>query len=196
MAIEPVGIPCQRTAVFLFLVFSVVVVGSSLSAGQVAARWDFFGGYSYLRFESTSIGYANWSNLNGFNGEISYNFTPSWTLTADGSGHYGDQLSLYTYMGGPQYTLRRDKSSIFAHALFGKVQDTVNIATATRDGFLSVGRAFAVGGGYDMDLTPRFTLRVQADYLNTNTFGATQNNIRISTGLVFHHGHIGRRPKL
>ena len=45
-----------------------------------------------------------------------------------------------------------------------------------------------------MDLTPRFTLRVQADYLNTNTFGATQNNIRISTGLVFHHGHIGRHP--
>ena len=84
MAIEPVGIPCKKTAVFLFLVFSVVVVGSSLSAGQVAARWDFFGGYSYLRFESTSIGYANGSNLNGFNGEISYNFTPSWTLTADG----------------------------------------------------------------------------------------------------------------
>ncbi len=109
MAIEPVGIPCKNSSLPL-PGFSVVVVGFSLSAGQVAARWDFFGGYSYLRFESTTIGYANRSNLNGFIAELSYNFTPSWTLTADGSGHYGAQLTLYTFMAGPQYTLRRDKS--------------------------------------------------------------------------------------
>jgi len=196
MAIEPVGVPYKRTAVFIFLVFSVVVVGSCLSVGQVAPRWDFFAGYSYLRFDSPTVGYAHWSNLNGFNGEVAFNFTPRLTLVLDGNGNYGDQLTVYNYMAGPQYTWRSDKSAFFAHGLFGKAQNTVNIETATRNGFLSVGRAFAVGGGYDRDLTPRFTFRVQADYLNTQTFGVTQNDIRISTGLVFHHGHIGRRPKL
>jgi hypothetical protein len=196
MAIEPAGVRRKRAAVFIFFVLGLVLTGSSLSAGQVAPRWEFFGGYSYLRFDSPTIGYANWSNLNGFAGEVTFNFTPKLSLTADGNGNYGNQLSAYNYMAGPQYFLRKDKSAFFAHGLFGKAQNTVNILTATRDGFTSVGRAFAIGGGYERDLTPMFTLRVQADYLNTATFGATQNNIRISTGLVFHHGHIGRRPRL
>ncbi|HXM23962.1 MAG TPA: hypothetical protein VN948_22085 [Terriglobales bacterium] len=196
MAIERVGVPCKRAAVFIFFVFSVVMAASSLSAGQVAPRWEVFGGYSYLRLDSPTIGFANWSNLNGFNGEATFNLTPVWGLTADGSGHYGSQLTVYNYMIGPQYSLRRDKSKFFVHALFGKAQNTVNISTATRNGFESVGRAIAAGGGYDLDLTPRFTFRAQADYLRTQTFGATQNDIRISTGLVFHFGHIGRRPKL
>jgi hypothetical protein len=196
MAIERVGVPCKRAAIFIFLVFSTVMAASSLSAGQVAPRWEFFGGYSYLRFDSPRLGYANWSNLNGFNGEVTFNLKPQWGFTADGSGHYGNQLTIYNYMIGPQYSLRKDKSSFFGHVLFGKAQNTVNIPTATRNGFESVGRGVAAGGGYDRDLSPRFTFRVQADYLNTSTFGATQNDFRISTGIVFHHGHIGRRPRL
>jgi hypothetical protein len=196
MAIESVGVPCKRMAVFLFFAFSLVLAGSSLSAGQVAPRWEFFGGYSYLRFDSPKVGYANWSNLNGFNGEITFNFTPSLSLTADGNGNYGNQLTVYNYMVGPQYFWRRDKGSFFVHGLFGKAQNTVNIQTATRNGFLSVGRAYALGGGYERELTPMFTFRAQADYLNSETFGASQNNLRVSIGLVFHHGHIGRRPKL
>jgi len=197
MAIERVGVPCKRAVVFLIFVFLAVLGASSISGAQVAPRWEVFGGYSYLRFDSSTIGYANWSNLNGFNGEATFNLTPRWGLTADGSGHYGSQLTVYNYMAGPQYSIRRDKSRFFAHVLFGKAQNTINIATASRNGFLSVGRTIAAGGGYDWDLTPRFTLRaVQADYLNTHTFGFTQNDIRISTGVVFHFGHIGHRPRL
>jgi hypothetical protein len=196
MAIERAGVPCKRAAVFIFLVSSVVMAASSLSAGQVAPRWDFYGGYSYLRFDSTTLGFANWSNLNGFNGDVTFNITPRWGVTADGSGHYGSQLTVYNYMVGPQYALRRDKSKFFVHGLFGKAQNTIDISTSIHGGFLSVGRSIAGGGGYDLDLTPRFTFRVQADYLRTQTFGASQGNLRVSTGLVFHWGHIGRRPKL
>jgi hypothetical protein len=196
MTIERVGVPCKRAAVFLFFVFSAVMAVSSPSAGQVAPRWEFFGGYSYLRFDSPTLGYVNWSNLNGFNGEVTFNITTRWAVTADGSGHYGNQLTVYNYMLGPQYAFRRDKSKFFIHGLFGKAQNTVNISTSISNGFESVGHAYAVGGGYDRELTPRFTFRVQADYLNTHTFGATQNDIRVSTGLVFHIGQIGRRPKL
>jgi hypothetical protein len=196
MNIARLDVPCKKAAVFSFMVFSAVMAVSSLSVGQVAPRWEFYGGYSYLRFDSPTIGYVNWSNLNGFNGEVTFNITTRFAVVADGSGHYGNQLTIYNYMLGPQYALRRDKSKFFVHGLFGKAQNTVNISTATRNGFESVGRAFAAGGGYDRDLTPRFTFRVQADYLNTSTFGATQNDIRVSTGVVFHIGRIGRRPKL
>jgi hypothetical protein len=196
MAIERVGIPCKRAAIFLFMVVSVVMAASSLSAGQIAPQWEIFGGYSYMRFDSPPLGYPSWSNLNGFDGEVSYNITHNFGVTADGSGNYGSMITTYNYMIGPQYSLRKYKSKYFVHAFFGKAQNTVNIETLMKSGFESVGRAYALGGGYDRDLNPRFTFRIMADYVHTDTFRTTQSDVRISTGLVFHIGHFGRRPKL
>jgi hypothetical protein len=196
MAIERVGAPCKRTAI-LFFWFLSVVMAPSLSLGQVAPRWEVFGGYSYRRFDSPTVGFTDHSNLNGWNAGATFNLTPQWGIAADISGQYGSKLSAYNFLIGPQYSWRKEKSKFFVHALFGKAQNTVNIKTSTRNGFESVGRAIALGGGYDFDLTPRFTIRaVQAEYVNTHTFGNTQNDVRISTGLVFHIGQIGRRPKL
>jgi hypothetical protein len=196
MAIERVGVPCKRAAVFIFFVFSLIMAASSLSVGQVAPRWEVFGGYAYRNVDSTTFGFANRSNLNGFDAEGTFNIKPSWGVTADVGGQYGSQLTMYNFLIGPQYAMRRDKSKFFVHGLFGKAQNRVDITTSISSHFESVGRAIVAGGGYDRDLTPRFTFRVQADYLRTTTFGATQNDIRASTGLVFHFGHIGRRPKL
>jgi hypothetical protein len=196
MAIERVGIPCKRAAIFLFFVSSVVMAATSLSTGQVAPRWEVFGGYAYRSVDSTTFGFVNRSSLDGFDAEGTFNIKPRWGVTADVGGQYGSQMTVYNFMAGPQYAKRGDKSKFFVHGLFGKAQDRVNITTAISSHVESVGRAIVAGGGYDRDLTPRFTFRVQADYLRTDTFGTTQNDIRASTGLVFHFGHIGRRPKL
>jgi hypothetical protein len=196
MAIEPVGVPGKRAAVFFFFVSSLVMMASSLSHGQVAPRWEVFGGYAYRNVDSTTFGFANRSSLNGFDAEGTFNIKPSWGVTADVGGQYGSQLTVYNFLAGPQYAMRRDKSKFFVHGLFGKAQDRVDISTSIRNHFESVGRAIVAGGGYDRDLSPRFTFRVQADFLRTDTFGTSQNDIRASTGLVFHFGHIGRRPKL
>jgi hypothetical protein len=196
MAIERVCFAGKRAAVFIFFFFSVVIAASSFSLGQVAPRWEVFGGYAYRNVDSTTFGFVNRSNLNGFDAEGTFNITPRWGVTADVGGQYGSQMTVYNFLIGPQYALRRDKSKFFVHGLFGKAQDRVNITTPISSHFESVGRAIGAGGGYDLDLTPRFTFRVQADFLRTDTFGTTQNDIRASTGLVFHFGHIGRRPKL
>jgi len=197
MTIESVGVHCKRNAAFLILISLVVLAASSLTAAQVAPRWEIFGGYSYRSFDSTTVGYANRSNLNGFNIEPSFNITTQWSVVADVSGQYGSQLTVYNFMGGPQFYWRKEKSAFFVRALFGKGQNTVNIKTETRNGFESVGFAASAGGGYDRDLTPRFTIRVvQADYVHTHTFDVTQNDFRVSTGLIFHFGQIGHRPKL
>ena len=53
------------------------------------------------------------------------------------------------------------------------------------------------GGGFDYFWKPRITIRVvQADYINSNTFGVTQNDVRVSTGIVINFGHIGHHPRL
>ncbi len=181
------------------LLFLAVILAPGFAAAQVAVapRWEVFGGYSYLRLDSPTFGFANYSNMNGWNAAGSVNLTLKWSATLDLSGHYGSQLSDLNYLLGPQYTFRRDKSRFFVHGLVGKGQNRVDITVGTQTHFESVGRAYAGGGGFDWDWSPRITFRVlQADYFNTSTFGKTQNDIRVSTGVVFHFGHIGHHPKL
>jgi len=196
MAIERVGVSGKRAAVFFFFLSLVIMAASSLSLGQVAPRWEVFGGYAYRNVDSTTFGFVNRSSMNGFDAEATFNIKPRWGVTADAGGQYGSQMTVYNFLIGPQYAKRGDKSKFFVHGLFGKAQDRVNISTSISSHFESVGRAFGGGGGYDRDLTPRFTFRIQADYLRTQVFGATQGDIRATTGLVFHFGHIGHRPRL
>ena len=184
----------RKTALF-FLLFLAPVLAAAQNG--IAPRWEAFGGYSYLRQDSTTFGFANITNMNGWNAAGTFNINLKWSATVDLSGHYGSQLSDLNYMIGPQYNWRRDKSKFFVHGLIGKAQNRVNITVGNQTHFESVGRAFAGGGGFDWDWRPRITFRViQADYFNSSTFGKTQNDIRISTGVVINFGHIGHHPRL
>lgn len=178
--------------VILFLLIS-----GSLSRAQEAARYDVFGGFSYLRFNALTIGYPNDTNLYGFNFQGTGNIKLKFGVTVDLSGNYGSQMSSYHFMVGPQYTWRRNTSNIFVHGLFGKAQNNVSIAQPTRSGFESVGRSFGGGFGYDYDWRDRISIRVfEIDLFHSSTFGKSQNDGRVSTGLVFHFGHIGHHRKL
>jgi opacity protein-like surface antigen len=48
--------------------------------------------------------------------------------------------------------------------------------------------ALALGGGADYKLGSRWAWRVQTEYLQTGFFNGTQDNFRLTTGLVFHFG--------
>jgi hypothetical protein len=182
--------------VFSSLLFLSLISVAPLEA-QEAARWDVFGGFSYLRFNALTIGYPNDANMYGWNFEGTGNIKLKLGVTVDASGHYGSQISSYRYSIGPQYTWRRDNSNIFAHGFFGKAQNNVSIAQPTRSGFESVGRSYGGGVGYDYDWRDRISIRVlQIDYFRASTFTKTQNDFRASTGLVFHFGHIGHHRKL
>ncbi|HXZ33670.1 MAG TPA: hypothetical protein VEH30_15445 [Terriglobales bacterium] len=178
------------------ILFLVLISASPLRA-QEAARVDAFGGFSYMRFNALTIGYPNDTNLYGFNAEGTFNIKLWLAVTANVSGNYGSQMSSYHFMIGPQYTWRRDTSNIFVHGLFGKAQNNVSIVQPTRSGFESVGRSFGAGFGYDHDWRDRFSIRVlQIDVFHSDTFKKSQNDARVSTGLVFHFGHIGHHRKL
>jgi hypothetical protein len=44
--------------------------------------------------------------------------------------------------------------------------------------------ATALGGGIDYRLVKLVALRLEGDYITTRFFNTTQNNIRLSTGVV------------
>jgi hypothetical protein len=196
MASERAGVFYKRTSAFVVFFLLAIAAGSPCAVGQDVPRLDLFGGYSYQRLDTTVLGFANYANQNGWNVDATANLNGTWGLTGDLSGHYGSHIDAYNYLAGPQYSWRSDKWRLFGHVLFGKADDHLKIVTATRNEFTSVGLAIAGGGGFDWNVTRRFTFRVvQADYLHTHTFGVTENNIRVSTGLVVHFGSTGKRRK-
>ena len=186
----------RRARSAAFLVPALLFFIPNLHA-QEAPRFDVFGGFSYLRFDATTIGYPDYTNLYGWNGGAFGAITRRFGVAIDLSGNYGSEMSSYHFMIGPQYTWRRDRSKFFFHALIGKAQNRVDIVQPTRNGFESVGRSFGGGLGFDYDWRPKISIRVfQADYFHNNTFGTTQNDVRVSIGVVYHFGHIGHRRKL
>lgn len=178
--------PIQKSFFSLSFSIALFVMAALASApAQQTPRAEVFLGYSYLRFETTTIGFANTSNLNGFEFSPAYNFTKSFGIAADASGHYGNHQQVYSFLIGPQLLLNKFHGTIFGHVFFGKTEDKVHVNL----GGSSNGRAVALGLGYDRVLNQRFTFRViQADYLDSHVFGVGQNNLRVSTGLVMHWG--------
>jgi hypothetical protein len=185
------------TRLVVALVFFMLLISLPHIQAQQVPRFDVFGGFSYLRFNALSIGYPNDTNMYGWNFDATGYIKRRIGVTADASGNYGSQLSSYHFMIGPQYAWRRPTSKIYVHGLFGKAQNNASIPQPTRSGFESVGRSFGGGFGYDHEWKDRFSIRVfQVDIFHTTTFGKSQNDARVSSGVIYHFGHIGHRRKL
>jgi opacity protein-like surface antigen len=66
----------------------------------------------------------------------------------------------------------------FAEALFGAGHISTNGAGS------DTSFATALGGGVDYHLIPLVSWRLEGDYVQTRFFSTTQNNVRLSTGIV------------
>jgi outer membrane protein with beta-barrel domain len=183
----------MRTSVFLI---SLVVLSASLAVAQSKKsdsdfpKAEVFGGYSFLHTENGAISANN--NFNGWEASLTGNVNKWLGFKADFDGHYNSDNVLgvdvsgkeHNFLFGPEVSLRRDKFKAFGHALFGVSHASVSaLGTTSSDNAF----AWAIGGGGDYMFTKRFGWRVvQADYLMTRFGGDSQNNARVSTGLVFH----------
>ena len=165
----------------MFLVV-LALCGSVPLRAQDTPRVQVFGGYSYTRFDSPSFGFANASNLNGYNFSPAYNIIPGFGVVAELSGQYNSKMNLRDLAVGPQILFPRGNKTFFGHLLIGDGRSFVNVGFGEGD----TSRAVILGGGMDLDVTPRFAWRVfQLDYVHTGLFSTTQNNVRVSTGLVY-----------
>lgn len=176
---------------------------------------EVFGGYSYLyttdsvagQFLCPGIGCpagatsTAHSNLNGWEGAISYKLFGPVSLAADFGGNYGSLSSSYASpslhrqmaLFGPQFALH-GRVSPFVHILFGVSHESLGSGSFSVLGTQYVfgptsGNSFAmaVGGGLDISVAPYVRLRaVQVDYLPTFAYSTSQSQARVSAGLVLH----------
>jgi hypothetical protein len=120
-------------------------------------------------------------------------------IVADFDGHYGSQnfsgavcaggvctpisananFTEHNYLFGPRVGVPLGKFRPFAEFLIGAGQ--VNVSEGPSD----TSFATAFGGGFDYRILRPFAWRLQGDYVQTRFLGDTQNNVRISTGIVF-----------
>lgn len=172
----------------LFLLFVLILCSLALNAQQTESKFDLFGGYSY--FNGSTSGASSRYSLNGWNAQGTYNFTHSLGLTADIGGYYGSPFQtsahVYSYLFGPTVQFHTEHVTPFVHALFGV--DNFHADVIGGSGSDS-SWAMALGGGFDIPVKGRLSIRAaQVDWLRTNHFSTSQNNVRISTGVVFRFG--------
>lgn len=199
----------SRTIARLVQVTAVAAVSfvfSGTAAAQVPTSGNVFFGYSYYSMDVSSFnqpGTNGWGrqNTNGWEASLEGKVIPFLGFVADFDSHYGSQnlpvacpageppcllvpvsanITERNVLFGPRVSFSAGKFRPFAEALFGAAHMNVGGGFGSDTSF-----ATGVGGGLDYKIIKPVALRLQGDYVQTRLFGATQNNIRISTGIVF-----------
>jgi len=162
----------------------IETVDTTTGSGQeITPRFEAFAGFSYLRLDK---GLKSDQDLNGFNTSFTYNFNRFLGATGEFGGNYGNasatgvKADQFFFLFGPKFAYRgNSRFTPFAHVLPGVVRQNFNSGANDTTQF-----ALATGGGLDINVTDRISLRgAQADYIMTR-LGGIQNNIRVSTGFV------------
>jgi opacity protein-like surface antigen len=172
----------------------VLLLFAGLANAQVPTSGNVFFGYSYYNTDLSSIDRAN---TNGFEASFEGKALPFLGFVADFDSHYGSQnfsfvcpavgcpetvnatLTEHNFLFGPRVSVSVGKFRPFAEALFGGAHVNVNSGIGSDTSF-----ATALGGGLDYKIIRPIAWRFQGDYVQTRFFGATQNNVRLSTGIV------------
>ncbi len=163
---------------------------------QNAKSGDLFLGYSFNR---ASDGWSNTGNLSGWEASVEGKIAPFAGIVADVSAHYGTlQLSnehitglpgsvpssprIENLMFGPRLSFSKGKFRPFAQGLVG----VAHLHESEQEfSYAESSVADAIGGGVDYHLLPQLAWRVQADVLQTRFHGSREDDVRISTGLVW-----------
>jgi hypothetical protein len=179
----------QKTGfIVLFALFMATAASAQIPSGNV------FFGYSYYSTDLTSS--SNRVNTNGWEASVEGKIIPWVGIVADFDSHYGSQniptvcqfggvcavnagFVERNFLFGPRVSVKLGKVRPFAEALFGGAHASINDGGGSDTSF-----ADAIGGGLDYKIIPLVAWRVQGDYVQTRLFGLTQNNARISTGIV------------
>ena len=179
------------------------------AAAQDFARNEVFGGYSYASVDNGSTGKS--ISRKGWIGSFATNLNRWIALESSTGAQYNQQTLIlqtgsyplsswsYSLLAGPRFAFRTQRITPFVHGLFG-IERTLAFGKYTYNAsnntvFVPYENGFsaALGGGFDIGMSRRVTLRTQGDYFITQpggggfTFGK-QNNFRAAAGIVFTFG--------
>jgi peptidoglycan-associated lipoprotein len=171
------------------------------AVSNMPPRADLAIGYSYLHSNAPPGG-CGCFNMNGGSAAFAWTLKPgSWALVGDvvsthssGVSAAGYGLTLTAFTGGVRYLPPVGHFSLhpFGQVLAGVAHSSGTLVQGSQSATTNAGAAFAgnFGGGLDLHVSPRFSVRlVEADYLLTtfdNGSNNHQNNLRISAGVVIH----------
>ena len=179
--------------------------GSDASPAGTASNFEASAGYLFMSMTSPSTGRLNLSGVDA-NGIVQ--ITPRWGGMVDfgfaragevpGTGH-SDRV--FSALVGPVfYVMQHPKTTVFVHALFGTawVNSAVLVSSTSEFKGYETRFSYAFGGGFERAISGPFALRVTADYQRTSFVDSTlalegQNNLRLSTGLVYRFGNRSTR---
>ncbi len=176
-------------------------------AAATSATGDISLGYNYVGANSPPGGSYNF-NLNGGYISGSYGLKPWLSVAGTFTGGQstkistlGQDLTLMTFMGGPRFLHPMHRFTPFAEALFGGAHASNSyFPHGTSFSPTATSWALAAGGGLDIALTHRFSVRaINAEYLRTsfpNGVNDEQNQLMLSAGIVFHFGRHGEREPI
>ena len=168
----------SRVFRFALLLFALA---PSLNAQAILPRGNAFLGYSYNYISAPSQGFAN--NLNGWEFSGEGQIAPFFGIVGDYSNYYGtNRTHQQNFMVGPRLSMNVGRVTPFAQLLVGPAHLSVNSVSNTSS---STTFANSIGGGVDWNISGPVAWRFQGDYIHTSFYGGAQNNLRLSTGIVF-----------
>ena len=176
----------------LLILFGFILLASSSAKAQEGRGFEISGNYQYVRFNPG--GGAPGINCQGGAGSGAAYFNARFGVVGEfgackvtglPSGATSHEMD---YLFGPRvYFHTQGRVYPFVQALFGGERfsaGVTGVGSASSNAF-----ATALGGGADVTLTRHVSLRaLQVDYLYTRFGGASQNNIRLQSGIVWRFG--------
>ena len=154
-----------------------------LYGGRDDYRWQLGIGADWIRFRSSIFN----ASAVGIDSSVTY-FLNDWfgvegnVATAFAPEIYDrEHVKLLVYGGGPKIAWRQNKWEPWVHAIVGGAHEQPQTADGSRNSF-----AVEAGGGADYRFNPRFSGRLEADWVYTGFFGQSQNNFKLMGGVVFH----------
>jgi hypothetical protein len=179
------------------LIVFLLVISAGLASAQIPTSGNVFFGYSFYNTDLSTIDRAN---TNGWEASVEGKVIPFLGFVADFDSHYGSQnfpasceltpngplctavnasITEENFLFGPRVSFSVGKFRPFAEGLFGGAHVSANNGVGSDTSF-----ATALGGGLDYKIIRPLAWRFQGDYVQTRFFSTTQNNVRISTGIV------------
>lgn len=160
------------------LAFAGLMFLTTASEAQLIQSGNVYAGVAY----ADSVDVVNRLSFRGWDGGVEvkpFIRLPYLGFMLDLSGVYRTGVEQYNAVFGPRISKNYGKWRVFAHVGAGIQQTTTS------------GEAFNpliedAGGGVDRRLPfKRFAWRLQGDYVHSHLLDASQNDFRISTGLVW-----------
>jgi len=154
-----------------------------LYGGRDDFRWQLAIGADWLRFRSNIFN----ASAVGIKSSVTY-FTNDWfgvegnVATAFAPQIFDrEHVKLLTFGAGPKIAWRERRWEPWAHAIIGGAHELPQVADQGKTSF-----ATELGGGADYRFNPRFSGRLEGDWVHTSFFSHTQNNFELMGGVVFH----------